>query len=337
MKHIRHKVRKNIRVYTSLACLAATAVPNLAGATPIYQENYVKNRNKQLVIPTEIPPITATQSAYANSLKLGRRRTIYTKSQTAGNYLNNTKPQNSSLASILTEEPPKKFTGISKAPFVGPPTLSQFRARNINATENIHLAMIDRQRATDTPLYIYDSEHDLHDQTIDHFSNFNQEQAKGRWILVDTNKKTISVMQDNKATLVLHDISIGRNGITTDKTINDEMTPIGKFKVNRINNNSHYKLFFGINYPTHSYAKQAYLTEKINFLTYKAIINALDKNLTPPQLTDLGGYLGIHGLGKADPEIHKHFNWTKGCVAVTNKQIMKLRKYIKLGTIVIIQ
>ena len=334
MKHLRHKIRKNFRVYTSLACLAVTAMPHLALATPIYKETYVKKRNKQVIIPSELPTeIQSTATTPNNTGKYSVKRTIYANSITPKKNLSFAKPKISSLASMLTEEPPKKYTGISKAPFVGPPTINQFKADNIQNEDNIQLAMVERKPATDTPIYFYQAE----DKEIDHFANFNQDQAKGRWILIDTEKSTISVMQDNKATMVLHDISIGRNGITTDKTINDEQTPIGKFKINRINNNSHYKLFFGINYPTKSYATQAYLNEKIDFSTYSKIIRAINKGITPPQLTDLGGHLGIHGLGKADPDIHRRFNWTKGCVAVTNKQIMKLRKYIKLGTIVVIK
>lgn len=330
MKKLRQKIRNNFRVYASLTCLAITATPHLASATPIYRETYVKKSDRHAYIPPEIPeiiPAKINQQRHTNS------HNIYEQSLPQNKLSSKTKSENFSLESILTEEPPKKYTGISKAPFVGPPTLNQFNANNFKSKENIQLAMVERRPATDTPIYIYDTDSDK----IDHFANFNQEKAKGRWILVDTNNKTLSVMQDNKPAMILHDISIGRNGITTDKTINDEMTPIGKFKINRINNNSNFKLFFGINYPTKSYAKQAYLSEKIDFDTYDAILHAIENNRTPPQLTDLGGYLGIHGLGKADPEIHERFNWTKGCVAVTNKQIMKLRKYIKLGTIVVIK
>ncbi len=338
MKQLRRKIRNNFRVYTSLACLAMTVTPQLTNATPIYHEIYVKKRHHPVVIPSEIPtniPSIKTDATFKNNLT--RNKIVYTPTTNPINIQSNSKPVNSSLESMLTEEPPQKYTGISKAPFVGPPTLSQFKASNIQSEDNIQLAMINRKLETDTPLYLYKDKNYLRNNEINHFDNFNQENAKGRWILVDTLKKTISVMHNNKSTLTLHDISIGRNGTTTDKTINDEMTPIGKFKINRINNNSQYKLFFGINYPTQSYAEQAYLSEKIDFKTYHSIIDAIKNNNTPPQLTDLGGYLGIHGLGKADLEIHKQFNWTKGCVAVTNKQIMKLRKYIKLGTIVVIK
>ncbi len=254
------------------------------------------------------------------------------KLNTANEITKQSTPAYTSIESLITEEPPKNYIGKSKNPFVGPP-----RFNDITNPKHMQVAMIDKSGSTNSLQYTYQPPIEFQNTDIDHYSNFNEDNAKGQWILVDSNKETISVMRDNKPKLILHNISIGRNGITTDKIVNDEKTPIGKFKINRINNNSQYKLFFGINYPTSSYAKQAYLAEKIDTTTYLAISEALKNNSTPPQTTDLGGYLGIHGLGKADPKIHKQLNWTKGCVAITNKQIMKLRKYINIGTIVIIK
>lgn len=242
------------------------------------------------------------------------------------------KPTHTSVESLITEEPPKKYIGQSKYSFVGPPRFDELQNQN-----TVQVAMIDKRATTDVPQYIYQPRVEFPNANIDHYSLFDADKARGSWVLIDTSKETISVMRDNKPKLILHNISIGRNGITTNKTINDERTPVGKFKINRINNNSQYKLFFGINYPTSSYAKQAYLDEKIDTDTYFAILKALKNNQTPPQTTDLGGYLGIHGLGKADLKIHKQLNWTKGCVAITNKQITKLRKYINIGTIVVIK
>lgn len=241
-------------------------------------------------------------------------------------------PVYTSIESLITEEPPKKYIGQSRNQFVSPQKFDK-----IQNEKSIQVTMVDKSVSTDAQQYVYQQQISFPDANIDHYSRFDEKKAKGQWILIDSNKETISVMRNNKPKLIFHNISIGRNGITTDKIVNDEKTPIGKFKINRIKNNSQYKLFFGINYPTSSYAKQAYLSKKIDINTYSAISRALKNNGTPPQTTDLGGYLGIHGLGKADPEIHKQLNWTKGCVAITNKQIIKLRKYINIGTIVIIK
>ncbi len=52
----------------------------------------------------------------------------------------------------------------------------------------------------------------------------------------------------------------------------------------------------------------------------------------PPQNTPLGGYLGIHGIGAGDIEVHRSFNWTNGCVALTNEQMDQLLELIGVGT-----
>jgi L,D-peptidoglycan transpeptidase YkuD (ErfK/YbiS/YcfS/YnhG family) len=57
----------------------------------------------------------------------------------------------------------------------------------------------------------------------------------------------------------------------------------------------------------------------------------------PPQNTILGGAIGIHGIGNGDPEIHKRFHWTEGCVAVTNEQIERLAELVDIGTRVVIR
>jgi lipoprotein-anchoring transpeptidase ErfK/SrfK len=58
----------------------------------------------------------------------------------------------------------------------------------------------------------------------------------------------------------------------------------------------------------------------------------LDRGNPPPQETSLGGYLGIHGIGDGDKEIHESVNWTDGCIAINNEQLMELADWVKIGT-----
>ncbi|MCP5245074.1 MAG: L,D-transpeptidase, partial [Burkholderiales bacterium] len=44
--------------------------------------------------------------------------------------------------------------------------------------------------------------------------------------------------------------------------------------------------------------------------------------------------IGIHGIGRGDPEIHDQFHWTNGCIALTNEQIDQLGKWLKPGVMV---
>jgi lipoprotein-anchoring transpeptidase ErfK/SrfK len=47
--------------------------------------------------------------------------------------------------------------------------------------------------------------------------------------------------------------------------------------------------------------------------------------------------IGIHGLGNGDPLIHEEFNWTDGCIALTNEEVDELASWIHLGTRVEVQ
>jgi hypothetical protein len=64
---------------------------------------------------------------------------------------------------------------------------------------------------------------------------------------------------------------------------------------------------------------------------------ALRTNSVPPQNTPLGGFIGIHGIGIGDPKIHALFNWTEGCIALTNEQVDELAQWVHVGTPVTIR
>ena len=71
----------------------------------------------------------------------------------------------------------------------------------------------------------------------------------------------------------------------------------------------------------------------INVDTYYKILKAEFRHSVPPQNTVLGGQIGIHGLGdKTNLSVHQNFNWTRGCIALTNEQIHSLDRLIKIGT-----
>ncbi len=156
------------------------------------------------------------------------------------------------------------------------------------------------------------------------------------FIVIDTVKLTLSVFENNKLQAQFKNISLGRGGAGMVRKKGDARTPLGEFRIAWINRNSRYKLFFGLNYPNLEYATRAYNNRLIGPQDLAAIKTALRGNKTPPQNTDLGGHIGIHGVGHGDIRVHKAFNWTDGCVALTNEQIDQLAKWIAIGTKVII-
>ncbi len=158
--------------------------------------------------------------------------------------------------------------------------------------------------------------------------------ANGIWIDVNTTEHTLTVMQGDKVEYTFENIAIGRYGTTWYKITKDDKTPLGDFRIGWINEQSRYYRFFGLDYPNRETAQRAFEENLITEETWLAILKAINQEKTPPQNTILGGFIGIHGIGRGDPEIHDQFHWTNGCIALTNEQIDQLGKWLKPGVMV---
>lgn len=156
----------------------------------------------------------------------------------------------------------------------------------------------------------------------------------GIWIDVDTTEHTLSVMQGDTVQAVFKNVAIGRYGTTWSKMTRDDKTPLGRFRIGWVNEKSRYYRFYGLNYPNLDTAKRALDENRINEETWLSILEAKSRGRAPPQNTPLGGHIGIHGIGRGDQEIHHQYNWTNGCIALTNEQIDQLGKWIKPGILV---
>jgi murein L,D-transpeptidase YafK len=157
------------------------------------------------------------------------------------------------------------------------------------------------------------------------------------WLLVDTQKLSMEVKKGDKTVAVLDNIAIGRNGAGEKIHRGDDITPLGTFKIGWINHNSAFRKFFGLTYPAIEHADQALKLGNIDQGTYDSIARAHINGQIPPQYTDLGGQIGIHGLGAGNLSIHKSMNWTHGCIALTNDQIDQLSQWVEKGTLVTVK
>ncbi|NOR79688.1 MAG: L,D-transpeptidase family protein [Methyloprofundus sp.] len=151
------------------------------------------------------------------------------------------------------------------------------------------------------------------------------------WLLVDTQKKIIQVKQDEKTLETFKHVSIGRKGAGYKQQVGDGVTPIGTYKISYTNNESHFRKFFALNYPSADDAGLALFAARISYTDYQAIMQAHKNNQEPPQNTALGGLIGIHGLGNGNKTVHGAFDWTRGCVALSNQQIDRLAKWVYKG------
>ncbi len=154
------------------------------------------------------------------------------------------------------------------------------------------------------------------------------------WLLVDTKALTIEVKKGQQTLETLNDIAIGRGGAGFKSHRGDNITPFGSYRIGWVGEQSSFRKFFGLTYPSAEDAQKALNQGIINQVAYNSIISAHRSNQVPPQDTPLGGRIGIHGLGRADEKIHKSMNWTHGCIALTNGQIDRLSQWLDKGTVV---
>lgn len=161
--------------------------------------------------------------------------------------------------------------------------------------------------------------------------------ATGRWLLVDTVAHELSVMEGEEPIWTFNRIAIGRGGVTPSKLTRDHKTPLGEFYITEIRKSGMFHVFMELSYPNTAHAKAAREAGHISEEEYWVIEHAIWHGLLPPQNTVLGGHIGIHGIGRGDLRIHEQFDWTQGCIALTNQQIEQLQALIGTGVRVVIQ
>lgn len=107
-------------------------------------------------------------------------------------------------------------------------------------------------------------------------------------------------------------ISLGRQPVGAKEVEGDEKTPEGIYIINDKNSKSGYHKNLGISYPNENDIEKAQLLGK-----------------------PAGGEIKIHGLRNRTGFIgkfHRWFDWTQGCIAVTDQEIDELYNAVKIGT-----
>jgi len=156
---------------------------------------------------------------------------------------------------------------------------------------------------------------------------------------VSKNNNELTVEKAGKVIKKYH-IASGKGGKGTKRLRGDSKTPIGMYRVSSFKENSRFHFFIQLDYPNLVDAWYGYKNEIIGANNFKRIATAYKKREAPPQDTELGGFIGIHGLGVTNEEklsIHQSFNWTEGCIALTNEEINELRQFVAIGTPVVIK
>ncbi len=130
-------------------------------------------------------------------------------------------------------------------------------------------------------------------------------------IIVYKSKRELQVFLNGKL-LKTYKISLGRQPFGHKEYEGDKRTPEGLYYINGKNPRSGYYKNFGISYPNE-----------------KDILHS--KQINKPT----GGDIKIHGLRNKVGFIgkfHRWFDWTLGCIALTNQEIDELYNHVKIGT-----
>lgn len=151
------------------------------------------------------------------------------------------------------------------------------------------------------------------------------------WLLIDTAAAKVFVKAGDEVLDTFDDIAIGRAGTQPVHYAGDHTTPIGQYRVSRINPRSKFDIFIGVDYPTVEHARLAFAAGRISQESYLRIAEASRRGVPAPEDTELGGAIGIHGLGGGSMRVHSSLNWTQGCIALTNAQIARLARYVWIG------
>ncbi|GGX99071.1 hypothetical protein GCM10007160_28340 [Litchfieldella qijiaojingensis] len=157
------------------------------------------------------------------------------------------------------------------------------------------------------------------------------------WVRIDLKRRELALFQGEQHILTIPYLAFGTAGANRIRLQGSSQTPIGDFRIDRINRQSRFKLFFGIDYPTPEIAHEAWQSGILSDQDYRDYrIHRLQHGRSPAH-TPLGGHIGIHGLGNRPTRLHQIRDWTEGCIAVTNTEIQMLERWLDVGTLVVIR
>lgn len=137
-------------------------------------------------------------------------------------------------------------------------------------------------------------------------------------VLVEKGSRQMYLRQGEKV-LKSYKIALGGQPEGAKEREGDQKTPEGSYYIQAHNPHSSYHLSLRISYPN---TAQKELAQKMNYST--------------------GGDIMIHGYPNYVPDIlfdfvHKNYDWTAGCIAVTDREIEEIYELVKDGTPILIR
>lgn len=149
----------------------------------------------------------------------------------------------------------------------------------------------------------------------DQFGRFIKDKKSADRILVSKDRRELYLLQDN-VVLKTYKVAFGLQPNGHKQFEGDKKTPEGIYYIDSKNPKSAYYLSLHVSYP-----------------------NAADTEFARSQGKSAGGDIMVHGFPNPDRSDFLEFvtgfhpyNWTAGCVAVTNEEIREIYSVVQVGT-----
>ena len=129
-------------------------------------------------------------------------------------------------------------------------------------------------------------------------------------IVVEKAKRTMTLMSGDKV-LKTYQVALGGSPLGPKQRQGDRKTPEGNYVIEARNAHSQFHLSLRLSYP-----------------------NAADRERARKLHVSPGGDIMIHGLAPAFSKLgalHRKFDWTDGCIAVTDQEIEEIWKLVPVG------
>ncbi len=133
-------------------------------------------------------------------------------------------------------------------------------------------------------------------------------------IVIDKSDRTLTLLRGTVPAKIYRDIRLGDAPVGHKQFEGDEKTPEGRYTINGRNAGSRYHLSLRISYP-----------------------NATDRAFAIRQGRRAGGDIFIHGQPNGYPLTRIPYDWTDGCIALSNAEIEEVWKLVRNGTPVTIR
>lgn len=142
---------------------------------------------------------------------------------------------------------------------------------------------------------------------------FLMEMGPADKILIKKKERRLSLISKGKV-LKTYRIALGGNPNGPKERQGDNKTPEGTYFIDSRNKDSRYHISLHISYPNERDRKRA-----------------KERGVSP------GGDIMIHGIKNGYSsvgELHTEYDWTKGCIAVTDEEIEEIERFVPNGTLV---